>query len=313
MAAGQEFAGFQQYLFLAPETVWGQTPGSPTYLYLPYATYDVQAKPQAVQPQLFTGLYERRESRVLRTLLDGPLNVPLFGYQVANQSIAQYLINWALTRVTPVYLSSYLAELSENGVDNKRHNGLRVNQLTLAGDSDGGVIQAQLQLMGALETGGITTQTVPTNTPQPVEFLFADATLTVGGSLLPIRSFSLTVKNNLQTKFTNNQWPTLVHAGVREVDFTFTLFKNANTYDLLARLTGSNNTTMTLFMKGLHLGTGPVSTTYSTVQIDFARASFASLANNRQNLNDLVQQAPGYVVLKPDTAADEMVMTYGAV
>src|SRR5258708_3065844 len=150
MAAGQEFAGFQQFLFLAPETVWGQTPGSPTYLYLPYATYDVITKPQAVQPQLFTGLFERRESRVTRTIIDGSLHTPLFGYQVGNQAIAQYLLAWAMTRTTPVYLQSYLAELSENGVDNKRHNGLRVNQLTLAGDSNGGVINAQLQIMGSL-------------------------------------------------------------------------------------------------------------------------------------------------------------------
>jgi hypothetical protein len=122
----------------------------------------------------------------------------------------------------------------------------------------------------------------------------------------------LSVKNNVQTKFTKSQWPTLIHAGVREVEFTFTIFKNANTFDALARLTGSQNTTMTLFMKGLHLGTGPGSTTYSTVQIDFGRASFSNLSKTT-NLNDLVQQSPSYVVLKPDTTADEMMMTYGAV
>jgi hypothetical protein len=308
-----EFAGFQQYLMLAPETVWGQTPGSPTYLYVPYTTYDVMAKPQAIQPQLFTGLYERRDSRVTRTMLDGNLALPIFGYQDATHtSIAQYLIEWAMSRITPVYPQSFLAEMSENGVDNKRHNGLRINTLTLSGDMDSNSeIQAQLGLVGGLETGGIVTQPVPINVPQPVGFLFADCTLTVGGAAVPIRSFSLSVKNNLQAKFTNSQWPTIVHAGVREVDFTFTVFKNANTYDVLARATGSQNTTMTLFMKGLHLGTG-ASGTYTTVQIDFGRASFMNLGKTAA-LNDLLQQNPSYVVLKPDTAADEMVRTYGNV
>ena len=307
-----EFSGFQEYVFFAPETTWGVTPGTPVYIYLPYAAYDVTAKPQAIQPALFTGLYERRDSRITRTGLDGNLSLPIFGYQVANKSIAQYLIDLAITRTTPIYPPSFLIEQSESGVDNKRHNGLRVSTLTLSGDNDSNSeIQIALGLIGGTETGGITPQTIPVTSPQPVGFLFADATLTVGGVATPMRSFSLSIKNNLQAKFTNSQWATIVHAGVREVDFTFTVFKNANTFDLLARLTGSSNTTMTLLLKGLHLGTGPSGTTFSTVQIDFARASFMNLSNTKA-LNDLVQQSPSYVVLKPDSALDEIVLTYGA-
>lgn len=307
-----EYAGFQEYLFVADESVWGVTPGSPTYRYVPYTQYNVAAIGQAVQPELYTGLYQERASQIVKTLVQGSINLPAFGYQLAGVSHMQRFMDYALNRTTPIFLPSFLAEINESGTDNKRHNGLRIGQLTLAGDADGGTITQQMQAMGYQETGGITVQTVPVTAPQPIEARFTDATLTIASTPVGMRSFSVTIQNNLQVKHQQGQWPYILHAGVRRITFQFELFKNANTYDLLNRSLGSNNYAITLLIKAPHSGTGVVSgSTFTTMQIDFPRASFTQAVKNIPNRNDLARQSPQYIALKPDSASNEINLTYG--
>jgi hypothetical protein len=312
---GLEVSGFQKYLLLAQETSWGVNPTSPVWIYVPYTEYGVMAKPQVFAPQLFTGLYQARESRITHTMLDGPLTVPFYGYQTASKSIAEYLIRWAWYRtISPIYTDSYVAQLFENALDNKQHNGLRITQFTISGDNQNGIINFQATLMGSLETGGVTMGAViPVSTPQPAAFLYKDTTLTLndGGGAVTFfpRSFSLTVNNNMTPETTNSQWPTLLHAGVRNVQLSFSLFKNSNYWDIFNRATGSQNITATLLLKGIHEGTGG-SGTFSTVQADFARLSFVNAAT-AGDLNALLQQQLQFTALKNDTSADELVFTFG--
>lgn len=302
-------AGHQKYLNLAAETSWGETPGSPTYFQIPYLTYDVSAKPQSRQAQLFTGSYQRRHNKVFRTALDGNLVVQALGYHVSSQSIFQRLMTWAIDRTDTLFLPSMLAEIGDNGVDNKRHNGLRVNTLAIAGSADSGEITMSLGLIGCLETGGISLQARDETIPQPTDFNFADSSFLIGGSTVKLRSFAINITNNLQPKWNNTQYPDLISAGMREITYQFQLVKTANTYDALRRSIANNNYTGQLVLKGLHGGTA--SNNYTTVQIDFDRLNFMNSPADIGGLNDLMEQSVDSIVLKPDTTDNEMDITYG--
>jgi hypothetical protein len=314
------YAGWQKTLFLAKETTFGVTPSSPapTYIYVPYQQCDLRNDPQAVVPDLYTGLYQERQSQIVKNMVSGGISLPLYGYVVSSKSIAQHLLEWTIERPgsNGLFQDSFLVEEYEGGADNKRWNGVRVASATLSGDDQGGVINLALQCLGFKETGGITTQTIPLSVPQPIEFRFLDAVLNIGGSPVTMRSFNLSINNNLQARHVADgtadaQWPSIIFSGKRRVTFSFTLYHNANTYDVLARTLGSANSVIQLVLKGQHLGTGAASTNFTTVTIDLVRASFQS-KNNQAALNDLAQQSPQFIALKPDTSASEIAFTYGS-
>lgn len=305
------FAGWQKHLHLAKETSWGTLAAEPEYVYVPYANYNVRVNVQASQAQLFTGLRQRRHNRITKATLQGTLECPLFGHYVGDKSLAEILLSWLDSAPASIALDSYTAESFEAGVDNKRHLGMRTNSGTLSGSADSGFIQLSLELSGRSEVGGISAQSLDPEAPAPVDFLFKDAVFSINGDPVELRSFDISINNNVQVYHTNSYWPTLSVAGVREVSYSIMLYKSDSTYDAMRRSPPAD-TTGQLVLKGAHRGTGPEDTNYTTVTIDFPRLAFTDVGEDG-GINDLQGQSPKYIALKPSTSSNEIVISYGAV
>ena len=304
------FAVWQKYLHLAKETTWGTLPGSPTYVHIPFATYDVKVRPEASQADLFTGLRLRRHNRIAKATLTGSLQCPLFSYHDDGMSVAERLIGWLISAPDNVDLDSHVAEIHDADADNKRHLGLRPASGTISGSSDSGVIDLSLQLEGKQEIGGITSQALDPASPRPTEFLFKDATFTVNSIAVQLQSFEISISNNAQVYHNNSYWPSLISAGVREITFAFSIFKTDDTFDVMRR-TPPGDGSAQLVLLGAHDGTGPPATNFTRITIDLSRLAFVD-ATESGGLNDLQSQDLDYVVLKPTNASNEIGVTFDA-
>lgn len=303
-----EFAGWQKYLHFAGETTWGTIDASPVYVYMPYTSCTLAAVPKAVQAELYTGLRQRKHNRIVNYMVQGQITAPLFGYHISSKSIAERLIEDAISAPAGLFLDSSTIEVFEGDVDNKRWLGCRINQLTLSGTGEGGTIDVTLDIIGKSETGGITEQVLSATSPQPVEFLMADATFLYAGAAIELEAFTITINNQLQPKFMGASTIHLLSNGVRLVNYTFKVVNNANTFSALRRATTVNNATAQLILKGRHQGTA--AQTFTQITIDFDRVNFAN-AGDEVSLNALVSQNVDFIALKPDTTDSEIDFTFG--
>ena len=302
-------AGWQHYLFFKKESAWGT--GVTPDIYLPFATYDVVAQPEFYKADTFTGRRQRMHPNVpSRTNVQGQLVCDLYGYQVTSgslKSVAQHLIDNAVSGGNSVDQDSFTIEANDPN-DPKRHVGVRVNQLTIAGSHDQSAIKATLNVMAKQETGGITPPSLSASTPHYKPFMFADSIFTISGDETELRSFELSVENNLQVYHNNSQWPSIISQGMRVVGLKFTLFKSANTYDALRRAMTVTDTTAQLVLKGRH--DGSASQTFTTLTINIDRMNFSAAAEEL-NINELDQQNVDYVVLKPASSDNDIDLTWG--
>jgi hypothetical protein len=245
--------------------------------------------------------------------------MPLVGYYVAGKSLARHLLEWALDGSASPFLPSYTAELSEADIDNKRHLGLRVDAMTLAGDAEMGIVSLSLELQGKSELGGIVAPALTTPAP-PVEFLFSgvalylsdDATASSAsgeGESIAIRSFRLRIDNNLHVHHVASYLPTVIAAGVRETSLRFSVLKSSDSFDVIRRAMDSTERACRLVLLGRHLGTGP-SGEFTRIEFHFDRLSFAG-AVDRGKPNDLVSQEVDWIALKPDTTSSDVDVTFG--
>lgn len=318
-----EYSGSQKYLYIRPELTWGSYDSGGTSIYIPYSEYSVKVQNTIVTPQLFTGFWEDRHSRITGKTLAGNLACPLYGYHVSAQSIAQRLITFAMTRTNVISLGSFTGELYEAGADDKHHLGLRCGELTLQGDSSSGVISMSMSLMGKQETGGATVTTLDHNQPQPVEFLFEDTRFFLSDEATAssasdddseevfIESFVLKVTNNIEVIRQNSAWPTRLIAHKRSTTFGFKVIKSGNTYDALRRSTAVNNKAAHLVLKGRHLGTG-ASGNYTQIDILIDRSNFQA-AEDMAGLNELARQQVDFLALKPNTTDQALKFAYSLV
>lgn len=316
-----EFMGWQKYLQMEKEVTWGTKPASAD-IYVPYTTFDVSTKVQSQQADLFNGGRQRRHNRIFKATADGSLVLPLWAQHVSSKSIAQHLIEWAISAPAGIDLDSWSMDRYEAGVDNKRYLGTRVNSMTLAGDADSGNITLTLALIAKQESGGVSVTAAPATAPQPIDFVFSDVdfylssesegeSASSSSEAVSIRSFSLTVNNNLQVYHTDGYWPALVPAGMRTVDFQFSLFNSANTYDALRRTSAVTNRAGHLRLKGSHGGSG-ASGTQTEIDLYFDKLNFAN-ASDQAALNELSNQSVDWIALKPSTTENELEITYSLV
>lgn len=314
------FMGWQKYLQMRKESVWGTDPGSGD-IYVPYSTFDMTTQVQSSQADLFTGLRQRKHNRVLRATPAGSLVMPLWAQHVSSKSIAQHLIEWATSAPAAIDLDSWTLYRYEAEVDNKKWVGSRVNSMTITGDASSGQVTITLALTGKEETGGVSVTAVSATAPQPLDMVFSDVEFFLSSEsegesadssseAVAIRSFSLTINNNLQVYHTNSYWPSIMPAGVRTVDFQFSLFNTANTYDALRRSSSVTNRAAHLVLQGPHGGT----TTGTNTQIDvyFDKLNFAN-ATDQAALNELSQQTVDWITLKPATTDNEIEFAFSAV
>lgn len=314
-----ELAGWQRYLVMRKEDAWGVKSSINPDIPIPYAEYSVATRVEVRAANLFTGVRPRRHARPYRANIAGRLAMPLVAYYVADKSMAQHLLEWAMSGAASPFLPSYTAELSEVDIDNKRHLGLRVDSMTLAGDAETGIVSLSLELQGKSELGGIVAPTLTTPAP-PVEFLFSGVTLylsdastasSAGGEeeSVAIHSFRLRIDNNLRVHHVASFPPTVIAAGVRETSLRFRVLKSSNTFDVIRRAMDSTERACRLVLLGRHLGTGP-SGEFTRIEFHFDRLSFAGAVDHGKP-NDLVSQEVDWIALKPDTTSSDVDVTFG--
>lgn len=310
--------GFQKYLEIRPESTWNVYAGSGSVI-VPYTEYSMKTIVTQTQGKPFTGQYDQVHNRRKFGDVTGNLSCPLWGQQIGGQSIGEYLIQWAVDRTNTIFLDSYSIDINDPSTAGKRHTGVRVDGFTLSGDAASGDINLTMQLKGAYEALGVTVPSLTGTEPKPVNFLFPDLTFELAsvstgesasssGYTVPLRSFELTVKNNLTAYHTNSYWPTIISAGQREIDFKFSVFKSAATYDAFALTNSVTEMQAFLKLKCPHLGTG--TGTYSIIEFAFDRISFNS-TQDQIALNELVTQELDWVALKPSTSDSAMSVIYG--
>lgn len=303
--------GAKSHLFLSDEAVWGTQDASPDYVHLPVSAYGVRFRPESRNSQPMIGLRQRKHGQYVRGMPSGSLQTMLYGQvnATATVSLAQYLLDWAFANPESLELPSKSAEWAEGPNEaNKLHTGLRVNSATLSGSDDGG-IDLSLELMGQAEADVATAQTIPTDHEKLQEFLFHNATLTLAGSGVGMKSFQWQAANALEVNYLNSFTPSLITAGDRVDSFQCTLVKDGDTYDVYRRTQAATEVTAVLVLKGLHNGTGGVGTNYTVVTITFNRLRFVDF-EDQFSFNQLTKIPLQFDVLKPDSGSNAVTIAY---
>ena len=300
-----EVHGSKSYLVLAGETTWGTLDETPTWVHMPVADYGVRFRPERRNAQPFLGLRQRKHGKSVKGMPSGPLSASLYG-QVdsgATKSLAEYLIEWAFGNPEEVLaLPSKSAQWYEGpGVADKLHTGLRVNQATLSGSDQSGIIEVSLDLMGNDEDEEDSTETLPDDREKLQEFEFCESTFTLAGSGVNLAAFQWQASNNLEVNYLGSSRPTLITAGPRVDTLGLTLVKNSDTYDAYRRSQAMNEFTAVLKLRGLHNGTGTAMTDYTVVTITFNRLQYADHEDQR-SFETLTKSPLQLDVLKPDDA-----------
>lgn len=301
--------GWQKHVWFKKESTWG-TPVTAD-IWLPVDAYDVVAKPEFYSNAgAFVGVRQRKApNHPLKTMLNGSITCDMFGYQVTSgslKSVAQHLIDMAVSAPAGLDLDSFTVNQYDPN-DQKAHAGLRIGTCTISGSADQGAIKMTLAVEGNGETV-VSSPSLVHTVPHYKSMMFRDATFALGGSAVTLRSFELTINNTLVVKHTNSQWPSVIAAMSRIVDYKFTLFKTANTYDALRRATSVTDITGELVLKGDHHGT--TTNTYTTMTVAIDRMNFAGADDNSPK-DDLWEQNLSYMILKPNTTDNDIDITWG--
>lgn len=312
--------GSKSYLYLVSEDIWGINPfdasGSGSTLqqavHVPVTSYGVKFNPENRQGNPYLGVFDRKHNYNFRGMPAGTLVSPLYGYYPDgySKSIAQYLMEWAFDSPAECELPSKTAYWAEGpSIADKEHNGLRVNSATLTGSDDSGMLELSLDLMGRYDSNPSTgLQSVPNDREKLVDMEYHRTTAALAGVAITPKSFTLTRQHNLQVHYLNSFEPTLLVKTQMVTTLQLSIPKNTNTYDAYRRLSTSTEMTGQIVGKGLHNSTGP-SGTLTTMTIDFPRLSLVNV-EDQGGKDDVLFLNLNFVVLKPDTSAQQMTFTW---
>lgn len=300
-----DYMGWEEYLFVAPETTWGQTPGSPDYFLCPFFTYGPRYKSEKRSPDPYVGVRQRIAGKTVRGRVEGQIVMPVVGRKVLASpvSILQYFFDAALSAPSGNALDSFLAEFVQGSTTKRRHNGLRINQMTLAGSPENGV-QLTLDVIGSAETTSFSAQSVPNdlNQDDAMDGDFEECAFQLGGGAAKLNDFSFTVNNNLEARYQGQRALQKLKAGQRVTTFQATLDKEDETYDDLQRNVGAiNEIAAQLVIKALQAD----GATYTQLTIDLARCNFTDNPESGAKNETKVEQI-SFDVLKPDTADNDV-------
>jgi len=324
-----EIIGASKYLVMADEAQWGiggAGSGSGfgsgsggfagTYYYIQVTDYNVRFRPENRQANPYIGIFQRANSKNFRGMPSGQLILPCYGFHAASMttSIMQYLMDWAFQSHEVIALPSKLAQWAEGpNVANKQHNGLRVNGCTFAGSSDDGQITTTFDLMGQSESGNSVVtplQAIPNSQNKIVQCEFSDASFQLAGVPILLSNFQVQIQNGLKVEYLNSFTPLLLLKTQRILTVQMTPIKNSDTYDAYNRATTMTEFTGQINWKGLHNGTGTGGTNWATGQMLFNRLSFLN-ADTQGAKEDIDKQPLQMVALKPDTANNDVTLTWG--
>lgn len=313
--------GAKSYLALISETAWGTKPGSPTRVFVPVEDYGVQFQHAQRQAKPYLGLFERKHSHRRQGMPQGSIATSLFGHvdSGAAVSLAEYLLDWAMvdesgTIHEAITLPSKTAEWAEGpDVSNVEHNGLRVNQATLAGSESGGVITLNLDVMGKTDAALATATDIPASHENLFEMEFADCVFKLddgaGGSLaaLSIVSFQLQVQHNLVVKYNNSNSPSLILKTDRLATFQVTLDKDSDDYDVFRRnLAAEVDFVGKLIVQGMNNDTtGTPGNVWTIGTLDLPKLRYLTHQDQR-NRDNLFEQPLQFICLKDDSSSLDM-------
>lgn len=323
-----EILGAKSFLTLNSESSWGTSPGTPERIYVPCESYGVRLNVDNRQAKPFLGVYQRKHMRRYRGMPQGTLVTNLYAFEPTpltgttgsdlGISLAEYLLDWGMVDEAATIheasaLPSKTAEWAE-GPDtaNKKHTGLRVNQGTLSGSADSGVVQLSYDLMGKTEAALGSAQTPPADVNELTEMEFANVIFKLddgaGGALaaIEIDAFELQVQHALQVRYNNNRQPSLLLKTDRLVTLSVTIDKNAATYDVIVRdLVPSTEEVFVgqLILQGYNAGTGAADWTVGTLQFNAMEIQDNPEQGGR---DDILQEQLSFICTKPDSASLDM-------
>ena len=132
--------------------------------------------------------------------------------------------------------------------------------------------------------------------------------MNINGSAMNYSQFQWSVSRNLDVIYENSHNPLSMPKTDWKETFSVTPLKNDATYDTLRNNLGMAEMSATLTMKGMHNGTGAVSTNYTQVAVAFPRLS---LINSDENGGTSAVMNPlSFAALKPDTTSNASTMTW---
>ena len=313
--------GPKSYLVLISETAWGTKPASPTRVYMPVEDYGVQFQNAQRQAKPYLGLFQRKHSHRRQGHPQGSIATSLFGNidSGAGVSLAEYLMDWAMcdqagTIHEAIDLPSKTAEWAEGpDISNLEHNGLRVNQATLAGSESTGVVALNLDTMGKTEVALASAAAIPASHDGLYEMEFEDVVLKLddgaGGALaaVSIVSFQIQVQHSLILKYNNSDSPQLLVKADRNVTVQVTLDKQADTYDVVRRnLAAETDFVGEVIVQGMNNDTsGTPGNVWTIGTMDFPKLRYLTHQDQR-NRDSVYEQPLQFMALKPDTTGLDM-------
>lgn len=139
--------------------------------------------------------------------------------------------NYVHTVTTADVLSYYTAQANLGDVLWEQHQDLIANEWTVSAEA-AGFLTSSISFLGRKSTRLTSAPTGPTQAAGPL-YNFNDAAVSIGGAgTALVRSFSMTVNNNLQVQQTDDYVPYDVYVGQREVTVGFDmLFHTLDEYN----------------------------------------------------------------------------------
>lgn len=303
--------GEKNYVSIAVEDVWGVANGSPVYFHVPVDSYgtDMARTDRFGSPAL--GVNDEFHHRAFNGMPSGQMVLPFYGWEPPSttKSIAQWIQDWALDNADQP--ASFMAELAIGpDIANVLHNGLRVNQYTLAGDAASGRVMQTLDVMGKSETAVVTAQTLPTDRNKIVEADYSDCTFSIDTVAIKLASFNLSQQNSLSAEYLNGTTPDYLTAGTRVRTCQFVPVQLNDVWGAKNRAFAESEHALQIVVKGRHNGTA-ASGTYWQCTIDIARAAFLRPDENRAK--ELKKQPLNFRILKPQSSTAAIVCTWALV
>lgn len=314
----QVITGQDQYFNMAAETAWGEVPGSPVYVPVPFSEYNVKINRGRRNNTGHFGEYGTKHGTTFNATVSGGLKIPLYSYHPTalgtSKSLGQYLLEWAFGDIDARYLRSRLVEWAQGpNIANKLHVGLRINQFTLSGTDEAGFIDLAGDVMGHNELPVATAQVAVNNHHGLHSVPFSSVVLTASGVPLPISSLSLQRQHGLKGRFRGAIRTQLLAKTTRKTVLSIVLDKTSDDYDDAARLVNEPELELdvSLEMQGLNGGTGPGGTNYTKYVFDMPKCQFVQ-TDDSNGLEELMGQTLNFDVMEPDGADRDLTVTYSS-
>lgn len=306
---------------LAPEETWKELPEPPDYFHMPVFSYTVKNKVKGRNANPFIGGLENKHNRLVMSNPQGTVHTALYGWFPENYdtSLAETMMNWCFGDYNTVCGASYLSEWGGVGnADTRRHMGLRVDTAVLKGSEDQPFLDLTIGLEGYNETTFSTSQSLPNDMNNLVEFEWPDLKFYIGPDsnsleLMPIRALALQRQRGLQAYFMNSAHPTYLSASRDVTSLVVVPLKTDKTYDGYLRSLGETEKYGRIVCKGLHKdsNTGITgSTSYTEVTIDIPRISLANKNDSDDSPDGHTFETLNWMCLKPDTSSHSIVLSY---